>query len=88
MVYHDETWRAFRTERYKYTVKGDDAGAEPWQLFDLEADPYEQENLLAGGAGEHAALAGELHGHLRDTLAGTDDDYALAAAFGHPLNVQ
>jgi arylsulfatase A-like enzyme len=84
MAYAEETWRGFRTERYKYTVKGDSAaGAEPWQLFDLRADPYEEANLLAGGVGADADLAAELHGHLREALAESGDDYALAPAFGH-----
>jgi arylsulfatase A-like enzyme len=75
MPYADETWRGFRTERYKYTVNG----GEPWQLFDLEADPYEQENLL----GNREDLATRMHGLLRDALVEYDDGYSLAPAFGH-----
>lgn len=87
MPYAEETWRAFRTERYKYAVLGRPReGGEPWQLFDLLEDPYEQENLVDDPA--HEAVARRLHGHLRAALVDTDDDYALAPAFGHdPLHV-
>ncbi|MFB6217983.1 MAG: sulfatase-like hydrolase/transferase, partial [Halobacteriaceae archaeon] len=78
--YDDETWRGFRTERYKYTVKGGPEGGEPWQLFDLEEDPHEEENLLDGDPPDAAR---ELHGHLRDRLAATGDTYGLKPAFGH-----
>jgi arylsulfatase A-like enzyme len=82
MPYHDETWRAFRTERYKYTVKGDPSrGGEPWQLFDLETDPYEQHNLLDDP--EATDTARDLHGKLRAALNEYGDDYALEPAFGH-----
>lgn len=64
-------------------------GGEPWQLFDLREDPYEQENLLEKDVSK--SLAQELHGYLRNTLAETDDLYPLKPAFGHdglnlPLN--
>ncbi|MFK5603952.1 sulfatase family protein [Haloferax volcanii] len=89
MPYHDETWRAFRTERYKYTVKGYDnmspgsftEWGEPWQLYDLEDDPYEQHNLVDDP--EYREIAREMHGRLRDALIEYDDQYALDAAFGH-----
>jgi len=79
--YADEPWRGFRTERYKYTVKGGPSGAEPWQLFDLAEDPHEQENLVDDP--DHEAVARELHGHLREHLAASTDTYRLAPAFGH-----
>nr|WP_197092894.1 sulfatase [Haloferax gibbonsii] len=89
MPYHDETWRAFRTERYKYTVKGYDnmspgsftEWGEPWQLYDLQEDPYEQHNLVDDP--EYRDVAREMHGRLRDALIEYDDQYALDAAFGH-----
>lgn len=81
-AYPGEAWRGFRTQRYKYTVKGGPEGGSPWQLFDLEADPYEQHNLLTTGEAE--ATARELHGHLRETLDRTDDGYRLNPAFGLP----
>jgi arylsulfatase A-like enzyme len=79
--YSAETWRGFRTERYKYTVTGGIAGGDPWQLFDLRDDPYEQENLVDDP--DHEALAARMHGHLREALAETGDDYRLKPAFGH-----
>ncbi|MFB6135615.1 MAG: sulfatase [Halobacteriaceae archaeon] len=87
MPFAEETWRGFRTERYKYTVKGGMRGGEPWQLFDLREDPYEQENLVDDDA--HEDVAHELHGRLRDALDRYDDPYGLRAAFGHDsLNVR
>ena len=44
--FYNAVWRGFRSERFKYTVKGDKFGAEPWQFFDLENDPYEMRNLI------------------------------------------
>ena len=79
--YFDETWRGWRTERFKYTVKGGEAGARPWQLFDLAEDPYEQRNLVDEAA--YAEVASRLHGHLREALAESHDDYSLEPAFGH-----
>jgi arylsulfatase A-like enzyme len=82
LPYHDEQWRGFRTERYKYTVKGPHrSGGEPWQLFDLHEDPHEQNNLVDDP--DHEATARRLHGHLRDALVRTGDDYELRPAFGH-----
>jgi len=80
--YHDRTWRGIRTRRHKYTVLGDRAGARPWQLFDLAEDPFEQRNLVADPA--CAGVAHDLHARLAALLDETEDDYALAPAFGHP----
>jgi arylsulfatase A-like enzyme len=81
MPYAEDTWRAFRTERYKYTVLEDGDRAEPWQLFDLAEDPYEQANVIEDPA--YGDVAAEMHGHLREALVELGDDYALEAAFGH-----
>ncbi len=80
--YYDETWRAIRTRRHKYGVLGDRRGARPWFLYDLEADPYELDDLLAQPGNE--ALARDLHGRLARLLHETGDDFAIAPAFGHP----
>ena len=77
---YDEIWRAIRSERYKYTVKGDNFGATPWQFFDLENDPCEMTNLL-----ESPDHQEELHRHhklLCDKLIEAKDHFALAPAFG------
>ena len=79
---YDETWRGIRTRTHKYTVLGNRSGARPWQLFDLEADPYEQRNLLPEDGIE--SLAADLHGRLSALLDAAEDDYALAPAFGLP----
>lgn len=79
-AYFDATWRGVRTRRHKYTVLGDATGAEPWQLFDLERDPFEQANLVADPA--HRATAADLHARLASLLRLSADDYALKPAFG------
>lgn len=79
--FYDETWRSVRTRTHKYSVIGNRAGARPWQLFDLAADPLEMNNLLDDPAAE--GLAARLHARLIRLLDDTEDDYALASAFGH-----
>lgn len=78
-AYFDATWRGVRTRRHKYTVLGDASGAEPWQLFDLERDPFELKNLVADPA--HGATAAELHEQLASLLELSADDYPLKPAF-------
>ena len=72
--------------RDKYTVLGDLDGAEPWQLYDLEADPCELNNLVNDPAYE--TVAATHHLALRERLIQTTDPYPLKAAFGcEALNV-
>lgn len=78
--FDEETWRGLHTGRYKYTVKGGMEGGEPWQLFDLQADPYEQNNLLEGQSVPD--VAERLHESLRTKLQSVDDTYPLRPAFG------
>lgn len=78
--YYAETWRGIRTRRHKYTVLGDHSGAKPWQLFDLQADPFEQSNLVEEDSA--APIAADLHQRLAKLLAKAGDDYALGPAFG------
>jgi arylsulfatase A-like enzyme len=40
----DSEWRGVRTERYTYARWSDGS---PWVLFDNEADPYQQHNLIS-----------------------------------------
>jgi arylsulfatase A-like enzyme len=77
---YPDTWRAFRTDRYKYTVKGGAKGGEPWQLFDLRDDPYEMSNLI--DRSDYGEIAGAMHEHLRNRMLESNDDYALVPAFG------
>ncbi len=81
-AYYDETWRSIRTRGHKYVVLGDRAGARPWQLFDLEADPYEQHNLVDDPGA--ADIAADLHRRLIRLLDESGDDFALAPALGLP----
>ncbi|MCH2663507.1 sulfatase [bacterium] len=78
--FYDAVWRGIRTERYKYTVSGDNFGGKPWQFFDLEADPYEMKNLVDNS--EHEAEAARHHRMLAEELVKTDDHFILMPAFG------
>ena len=78
-AFYNAVWRGFRSERFKYTVKGDKFGAEPWQFFDLENDPYEMRNLI-----EDPAWADEIGRHhelLRARLEETLDPFVLRPAW-------
>jgi arylsulfatase A-like enzyme len=79
-LFHVETWRGFRSERFKYTVLGDVNGGEPWQFFDLEADPHEMNNLIDDPAWEKEIRCH--HGWMRDRMVETEDLYILKPAWG------
>jgi len=85
--YHAVHWRGFVGRRFKYTVLGGvEEGGHPWQLFDLENDPWEMRNLLEEPGWQDTAAA--FHRLLRERLIATVDYYALAPAFGcEGLNV-
>ncbi len=78
MPFHNEVWRAYRTEGAKYTVKGNKFGARPWQFFDLKNDPGEQNNLLNDP--DWAEEVARHHRLLAQTLIDTDDPFVLAPA--------
>ena len=80
MPFYEGGWRAFRTRHHKYTVRGDNMGARPWQFFDLSSDPWEQSNRL-----DDPACSGEvarLHHLLCDRLVETDDHFCVLPAHG------
>ena len=79
-VFNDAVWRAVRTRRFKYVVKGDKFGAAPWFFFDLENDPGDQNNLL-----EDPSYPEEItrhHGLLCDHLILSQDPFVLLPAYG------
>ena len=80
MIFNEWVWRAFRTARYKYTVKGDKFGAKPWQFFDLENDPEELVNLVESSAQEEEVA--RHHRLLCDRMIETGDHFVLLPAFG------
>lgn len=82
MVFSNAPWRAFRTRRFKYTVKGNNLGSEPWQFFDLESDPHEMRNLLGDPA--HEQEIARHHRLLRQRILETADHFVLRPAFGQP----
>ncbi len=57
----DCQWHGIRGERYKLVLRGEE---EPWLLFDLQADPEEQNNLIDDPA--HGDLRDELMSRLKD----------------------
>lgn len=81
-AWYEERWRGIRGARYKYLVRGDCTGSRPWCLFDLEADPHEQGDLIDSPA--HRDIAKEMHRGLIDLLDASGDDFALAPAFDQP----
>ena len=85
MQLFNQSWRAFRSQRYKYTVIGSNEGMQPWQFFDLEVDPYELNNLI--DSAEHESLIRQHHEMLRNRMKETGDHAWLVGAFGtEPLN--
>jgi arylsulfatase A-like enzyme len=80
MPFHDRVWRGFRTERFKYTVRGNNAGGMPWQFFDLADDPFEQNNLI--DAPRYQQEIARHHRLLRDRMQETGDHFVLLPALG------
>lgn len=78
--FHYETWRGFRSERFKYTVLGDVNGGTPWQFFDLQTDPFEMNNLVRDPA--WTAEIARHHEWMRARMAETGDLYILKPAWG------
>ena len=62
-------YRGIRTARHTYcrTLDG------PWLLYDNEADPFQQDNLV--GSGDHAALQRELEDLLQQELDAIGDEF-------------
>ncbi len=86
MAFYDWVWRGFRTARYKYTVRGDNHGGDPWQFFDLVNDPWEQRNLLDDPAYREEIM--RHHDLLLRRMRETDDHFVLRPAFGREgLNI-
>ena len=70
------TMLGVRTERWKY-VHYPELTDDFDELYDLEADPYELQNLIADP--EHAATLGELQSALQQQLADTGYPAQLAS---------
>jgi arylsulfatase A-like enzyme len=73
-----EGWRGVRTARYLYAR----SETEPWLLYDLKADPYEQKNLAADPAA--AALRAEMEGTLAAWMKRTGDSWSVNSR--HPVD--
>jgi arylsulfatase A-like enzyme len=66
-----EGWRGVRTSRYLYAR----TETEPWLLYDLQADPYQQRNLVADPAS--APLRSDLEAKLSDWMKRTGDSWSF-----------
>ncbi len=62
-------WRGVRTRRYMYATYRD----RPWVLYDLEEDPYEQNNLVKDRAA--ASLLSEMEGRVNSWMMATGDSW-------------
>jgi len=69
MIFYRRPWRGFRTRRWKYTM----LDSRPWHLFDLENDPYEQQNLV--GRPETADVQRRLEEELRRIARESADSF-------------
>lgn len=68
----DTPWRGVVTrDGYKYVC----FEQAPWQLFDLNKDPYEQVNLIH--VGKYLPIYKELHGMLQEWIDKTQDNFVL-----------
>ncbi len=65
-----DSWRGVRTKRHVYARFVD----KPWVLYDLEADPYQQHNLI--DKPEHAAIEARLDRLLQAEMARTGDRWS------------
>jgi arylsulfatase A-like enzyme len=75
-----EGWRGVRTARYMYAR----TEADPWVLYDLQADPYEQKNLAADPA--FAELRAEMEGKVATWMKTTGDAWTFNSR--HPVDDQ
>jgi arylsulfatase A-like enzyme len=73
-----EGWRGVRTDRYMYAR----TETEPWVLYDLRTDPYEQRNLAADPAA--AAIRADLEGKLQAWMKKTGDAWTFNSR--HPVD--
>jgi arylsulfatase A-like enzyme len=80
--FHTREYRAFRSRRYMYSAWGRAGGMQPWLFFDLEADPYQLNNLVNDPA--HEEQIRQHHQWLRDRMEETGDHAWLAEAWGIP----
>lgn len=62
-------WRGVRTKRYMYARTRE----APWVLYDLEADPYELDNLV--GKPEAAEIQAEMEGKIAAWMERTGDSW-------------
>ncbi|MBI1388724.1 MAG: sulfatase-like hydrolase/transferase [bacterium] len=62
-------WRGVRTDQYMYARFED----RPWLLFDLDADPYEMNNLVENA--QHKQIVDDMDRRLQDWMKRTGDSW-------------
>ncbi len=80
MAFNQWVWRAFRSRRYKYTVRPDTIGPGPSPSVRPSAAHLERRNLI-----DHPNFQDEIARHhrlLRERLVETGDHFVLLPAFG------
>ncbi|WP_350280959.1 sulfatase-like hydrolase/transferase [Kribbella sp. HUAS MG21] len=85
-VSESEVGRALRTQRWKYYVHAPEAGDVPAAeayveraLYDLDADPYELDNLIDSVS--HQEVAAELRARLVDEIAAVEGQSVTVAPY-------
>jgi arylsulfatase A-like enzyme len=88
-VSESEVGRALRTQRWKYYVHAPDAGDVPAAgsyteraLYDLDADPYELDNLI--DSVNHQDIATELRARLVDEIAAIEGQSVTVSPYPEP----
>ncbi|MGA1531214.1 MAG: hypothetical protein ACO398_10800, partial [Kiritimatiellia bacterium] len=82
VTFHTREYRAFRSERFLYSVWGREGGMVPWQFYDLEADPGQLHNRVQDPACEEEIR--QHHHWLCERMTATGDTARLAEAWGIP----
>jgi len=65
----DWPWRGYRTKNYKYIIKS----SGPFMLFDLESDPYEQNNLINDN--NYSQIKDQMHAKLMSHIKENDESF-------------
>lgn len=76
-IYSPDNWRAIISGSYKYVARGPSNDAKAWQLFDIQNDPYEMNNLINNAS--YKSIAEDFDAQLRNMIIETEDDYTINA---------
>jgi arylsulfatase A-like enzyme len=91
-ISESQVGRAIRTARWKYSVRaphkdgGKDPGSDVYVedfLYDLEADPHEQNNLVDSPA--HTGVRAEMAARLKRRMRAAGEAEPTILPYGHPV---